>query len=380
MKILISGYVLAEGRFSMVRTARSLYQGLRNVLEHGDEAALDGPFNKSTAPVPNYRSLSVKFRKRVWLPLRLYLKSYDVLHIVDSDYLVGLGPSRIRRTVVTCHDMMPLVLHGRLDEAFPKRTGRWFYRRVLHNMPRCGCVVADSAFTRDCILRFTDCDEARVRVIHMGVDEVFRPEPIETAGVRGFTERYGLEGKRVVLSVGTTTPYKNFNMVVEVIHRLVQGGERNLVLLKVGGVFSRGLEEYIGSLGLAGRIVHVRGLTEEELVWAYNCADLLLFPSLYEGFGLPVIEAMACGTPVVCSNGGALPETAGEAAAMRSPEDAEGLTEACRRVLNSVEYAADLRERGLKHAKPFTWARTASAYYDVYREVYNARCGTTASG
>ncbi|NIA15385.1 MAG: glycosyltransferase [Nitrospiraceae bacterium] len=330
---------------------------------------------EQTALNLDHSGLLVKIRKRLLFPLRLALKDYDVLHIVDNDYLAGVAPWRLRRTVVTCHDMMPLLLYGQLEDAFARSMGRYFYRNGLEKMPRCGQVVTDSQFSKSCILKHTGCAPEDVQVIHLGVDESFREIDMTAPDCQAFVERHGLGGRRLLLHVGTAEPYKNIETVLGVLHRLAGSSANPIGLLKVGGTFSAEQKALIGELGLGNLIVHLKGLSEQELVWAYNAADVLLWPSRFEGFGLAVPEAMACGTPVVCSNGGSLAEIAGDAAAVHDPDDLDGLTASCLRVLEDEGYRQDLRTRGFVRASHFSWDRAASGYCEVYARVHREAGG-----
>jgi glycosyltransferase involved in cell wall biosynthesis len=147
----------------------------------------------------------------------------------------------------------------------------------------------------------------------------------------------------------------------------------NVKLIKVGSPEYLGhleqLKQLTYELSLEGSVLFLDHPPEEDLVALYNLAALFVFPSLYEGFGLPPLEAMACGTPVVCSHAASLPEVVGDAALMVDPYDVDGLAAAMERVLRDADLRQDLRERGLARASQFTWERTARQTVAVYREV-----------
>jgi len=369
MKVLISGYLLAEGRFSMVRTGRTLYRYLRPMLDPNDTVALDEASN-GNAPVPHYtRKLSVKLRKRLVFPLHLRMGTYDVLHVVDSDYAAAIPPSKRRRTVVTCHDMIPFLTANRLEVVFPGRAGLYLYKKGLKVMAQCARISVPSKFTCESVLKYTECREEQVQVIYEAAEECFRPLGPHAPQVTAFLERHNLEGKRVILHVGTADVYKNIETVLAVFKKLLDKGNSNLMLLKVGSPFSAGHESIISRLGLSTNVTYVSRVSEDELISAYNIARLLLYPSEYEGFGYPILEAMSCGTPVVCSNGGSLAEVAGGAAAVHSPEDVDGLVESCQRVFEDESYRERLRELGMMRAAEFSWTRTAQKYYEIYKSV-----------
>lgn len=365
MKVLLAGFVPAEGRMSMVRTARTLHAALQPLLGPGDSAGLlDDP--AAVGPTLKYRDWRVKVQKRLLYPWRLHMARCDALHIVDSDYAAAIPKGRLEQSIVTCHDLMPLLLGKPLEEIF-SRPGLRLFHRSLHNMARAARVVCVSAFTRRCVLDHTDCDPARVSVIPQAVEPHFRPLAEES--VAAFRHRHGLGPGPFVLHVGSAEPYKNIETLLAVVGHLRRAVDPAVRLLKVGGHFSPEHHRTIERAGLRNTIDHLTGLDEEDLVAAYSASALLLWPSHFEGFGWPVLEAMACGLPVVCSNGGSLPEVAGDAAAVCAPEDLDGLVQACADILESPDTVAALRARGIKQAAAFSWKRTAEAYLQVYREV-----------
>jgi glycosyltransferase involved in cell wall biosynthesis len=192
-------------------------------------------------------------------------------------------------------------------------------------------------------------------------------------------ERLGT-GERFILFVGRHEPKKNLVRLVESFHRL-KTAERlphRLVLAGGEGWGCAGLERRIRELGLEGDVVRPGFVPAEDLVRLYNMAELFVFPSLYEGFGLPPLEAMACGTPVVCGNRGALPEVAGGAALCVDPEDTAAIADAMSRALRDGPARERLVAAGLARAAEFTWRRTAAATEAFLREIYARGKGAEA--
>lgn len=368
MRAVICGYVPEEGRVSMMRTANSIARNAAAVAEAGDTVVLHDERASEHARAAEPGRL-VRVRKRVLAPLRMAACHADVIHIIDNDYAFGIAPWQYGRTLVTCHDFMPFWLDPSLQSIFSSPAGRYFCRAAVQNLARCAHVACVSAFTRDALLRQTDCPESRTSIIPQAVEDYFQPVDGDDAALVAFKEQHGLSGKRVILHVGACLAYKNIGMLLEVFSRLAEDGGDEPVLLKVGGHFSAADQAFITSRQLGTRIRHLHNLNEPDLVLAYNAADLLLWPSRFEGFGLPVLEAMACGTPVVCTNGGALPEVAADVARVHDPEDRDGMVESCRAILHRPELATSMASAGLDHAATFTWARTAAAYYALYKEI-----------
>jgi glycosyltransferase involved in cell wall biosynthesis len=269
-------------------------------------------------------------------PLRRHLAAAEVVHYPLT---IAIPPVRVP-TVVTLYD----VQHLDLPQMFP-RAERAFRALAYHRSARSAQrVVVSSVFVRDRAVEKLGLDPARLRVIPFGIDhERLTPgdEPREP----------------FLLYPARAWPHKNHERLLQAF-ALLHRERPELRLVLTGG----------GDLRAAGRDgVEVRGhVTVDELVSLYRRASALVFPSLYEGFGQPPLEAMACGCPVACSNAASLPEVCGDAARYFDPEDIEQIAGAVRDVLADPE---TWRRRGLERAAGFTWERTARAHEDVYREL-----------
>jgi glycosyltransferase involved in cell wall biosynthesis len=207
------------------------------------------------------------------------------------------------------------------------------------------------------------------------VNPRFRPAgPEALAAVR---QKYDLP-ERFILYVGTIEPRKNLTALLEAYAALMERlsvcdlrpalSDVRLVIVGKKGWLYEGFFRRLHELGLEDRVLFTGYVPDEDLPAIYSAADLFVFPSLYEGFGLPVLEAMACGTPVIASNASSLPEVAGEAGIMIAPHDVRGLAEAMERLLMDKQLRAELRARGLERAKQFTWERAAAMTLEVYQD------------
>ena len=288
-------------------------------------------------------------------------------HIAEQGYahLAYLLPPA--RTVVTVHDLMPLLRwRGEIPplEA-PRRP--WLSELSVRALPRVARLIANSEQTKRDLVRALGCDPARIAVVYLGIDERYRPSEPETR--RDARAELGLppEPAPLVLVTGEAF-YKNLASSLRVARRLQELCSVPPWLVHLGEA-SAEWQEGVRQNGLAARVIELAGLADAAMPSLYGAVDCLLFPSWYEGFGLPPLEAMACGTPVVCSNRGALPEAVGNAAALAAPDDVEGLA---RLVQAALEDRALRRERtalGLRQAARFTWAAAARGTLKVYREV-----------
>ncbi len=286
------------------------------------------------------------------------LPGIDLFHATDHllPYL-GRAPG-----IFTLYDVTYLLTdtHATLNRAFLTLMMPRFLQHA-HG------VIAISESTRRDMLRHYRVDERKVRVIYGGVAPRFQPAtPDVMAQVR---QKYNLP-EHFILAVGTIEPRKNLVRLLEAYRSLLdRGSDVGLVIAGRTGWRSEGFFERLAALRLAERVTLLGPFPDAELPALYSAADVLAFPSLYEGFGLPVLEAMACGTPVVASNTSAIPEVAGEASILVPPQDVAALAAALERVLADATLRADLRVRGLAQAARFTWQRSAEATLALYRSI-----------
>jgi glycosyltransferase involved in cell wall biosynthesis len=262
------------------------------------------------------------------------------------------------RCVCNMHDLIPLV-HPEFTPRALKTRLYPVYRGLMHEIARrADAVVTGSESAKRDIVQWLKVPGDRIVVAPDGVEARYRPGG-EKPSARG--------GPKTVLYVGRSDPYKNLPGLVEAFARLAGEGVAARLRI-VGSPDARYPEaaETARRLGVADRVEWSGYLDEAGLVKAYQEADVLALLSKYEGFGLPVLEAMACGTPVVCSNAASLPEVAGGAAWMVPPEDAAGAAAALKTVLTDAGTAARLREAGLARAAAFTWRAAAEAVLRVY--------------
>jgi alpha-1,3-rhamnosyl/mannosyltransferase len=239
-------------------------------------------------------------------------------------------------------------------------------------MARARAVIAVSESTRRDLAELSGIDPAGVRVIPPGLNHAFRPEPGRREETR---RRLGLPPGPIVLHVGQTGFYKNVEGCLRTVARLRAGGI-DATFVRAGQPLRPSQRALAERLGVAPSLRELGPVSPEELAAIYAAADVLLFPSLYEGFGWPPVEAMASGLPVVCSRAGALGEVVGDAALTAEPEDAAQLAEHLAAVLNGGAVADGLRAAGLARAAGFDWARTSEQVAGVYGVVIGDECAS----
>lgn len=278
---------------------------------------------------------------------------------------IGVMPLLMARTarVVTVHDAIPYIhpeTSTRLDWAI--------YRLWLpFALPTAAAIITVSEQSREDLLTHLPVDPERVITVPEAADRRFRPVP--AAEAEPILRQYSVE-RPYILYVGALESRKNLPRLLAAYARLREWSDKwRLVIVGARKWKSSPIFEAVQTLGLEPHITFTGFVEDEHLPALYAGADLFAFPSLYEGFGLPVLEAMACGTPVVTSNSSSLPEVAGDAAILVDPYDVEQIANAMWMVLSQPELAAALREKGLARAAQFTWERTARETIAVYERV-----------
>ncbi len=263
-------------------------------------------------------------------------------------------------TVVTVYDLS--FIH--YPAAFP--AGRRSYLRLMARLScrRASRVIAISESTRRDIVKQWGVPADRITVAYPGVGDAFRPLPAEQ--VAAFRQRRNLP-ERFILHVGTLQPRKNLVRLIQAYRRLGSGAK--LVLAGGKGWLYQEILDEIERLQLKKDVLLPGYLPDDELPLWYNAAAVLAYPSLYEGFGFPVVEAMACGTPVVTSTVSSMPEAAGDAASLVAPHDSNALADALHQALEDKGAREQMCGLGFQQAAKFTWDRTAAATVSAYHKV-----------
>jgi len=349
------------GRFTrgLVRGLASLATDLDILLVAGAERApTDGPgqpFRMRRFPLGSRAMEFLWHRLHLPLPADWWTGPVDLYHA--TDFL--LPPLRCRGAV-TVHDLSFL----RHPEFHHPALVRYLRDRIRGSVHRADLVLADSNFSREEVLALLDALPEQVKVVYGGVEEHFRPVLAEER--RDTLDRHGLKEPYLLL-VGTLEPRKNLGAVLEGFGRLRRRSHRHTLAIAGGeGWLGEGqrLRRLAEPMGDAVRFLGF--VPDKDLPALLSGADLFVYPSLYEGFGLPVLEAMACGCPVACSRAGSLPEVAGDAAFYFETADANEIATVLQRALEAPDLLAERRRRGLVQAAAFTWEAAARQLLDAY--------------
>jgi len=310
-----------------------------------------------SSKLPTERRLfRIGWEQLVW-PWQARRRQLDLLH--SMAFVAPLLSNR--PTIVTVYDLS--FLH--FPENFPAAQ-----RIYLTNMTRISCrravrVITISESSRQDVHHFFSVPLEQIDVIRPGVDAIYKPATAEA--VADFREAEGING-RFILHVGTLQPRKNIPVLLEAFAKL---DDSKLKLVLVGGkgwLFDSIFDKVI-ALGLQEKVRFTGYVPDELLPLWYSAADLFVFPSLYEGFGMPVVEAMACGTPVVASNSSSIPEAVGDAGLLFDPQNSSKCAERMQNVLNNSTLSGKMCRLGLKYAKQFSWERAGKETAVVYERV-----------
>jgi glycosyltransferase involved in cell wall biosynthesis len=293
------------------------------------------------------------------LPIEVAFRRPALLHSVDH-----VAPSwRAWRSVVTVHDLAFMLYPETHTPA-----SRAYYAATGESVRHAERVIAVSQRTASDAVRLLGVDPARMRVVHEAAAPAFSPR--SESDFEALRTRLGLnvQPRKFALFVGTLEPRKNLPLLLEAFAVVRRDLDVDLIVVGGRGWLDAPIHAAREKFGLANAAHFVGALGEEDLAVLYSHAGLLALPSLYEGFGLPVLEAMACGAPVVCSNAGPLPEVAADAALLLPPEDESLWARTMLRVFTNGSQADELRRRGFARAAAFSWHTAAMETRDVYRE------------
>jgi len=284
----------------------------------------------------------------------------NIKHITRQDLAFLLELVDLKKTIVTCHDIIPIAYYN---------TRNPIWKLNAKGLRKAEKIITVSEFSKKDISKYIKYPEDQIEIIPPAVDHnLYYPNRNRAA-----LKKYRIEEtEKVILYVGAEEPRKNIQLLINSFSKL-KNKIPQVKLLKVGtpnylGVREKLLEQ-IESFNLQKDIIFTGYVSERELAEIYNAVDLFVFPSLYEGFGIPPLEAMACGTPVITSNTSSLPEVVGDAAIVVDPYDADKLVEEMYQLLTDDGLKKEMIRKGLKRSKMFSWDESARKTLRVYKEL-----------
>lgn len=302
--------------------------------------------------------------EHVEIPRLAKAQGADLVH-----YPANFGPARSwRPVVVTVHDLSFM----RHPEWFRWSRAAYYRAAIRHTVRNAAHLIADSESTRRDLIEILGLNPSMIDVVPLGVSPVF--QPVDSEAKAAIQRKYTLP-EHFFLYVGTLEPRKNLPRLIKAWSSIAGSVEEDLVLAGRPGWKTKAIEEAIASCPDRKRIHQIGHIPEADLAPLIGAARAFLWPSLFEGFGLPPLEAMACGTPVIASNSSSMPEALGDAALLVDPLDTEALADAMKRLATGAALQAALRQKGLCQAKPFTWRRSAEMTIEVYNRLLRGAGG-----
>ncbi len=309
-------------------------------------------------------------RNQMRLPGLLKKLGADIFH--STNFMIPLRRCR-PKVIVTIHDLIPLI-HPELTPRSKKTRLFGLYRCIMRRIAKIAdVIIADSKNTERDIEENLPMAQGKTRVVPCGIAERYFAGGGE-GGEDFLRKRYGIEGD-IVITAGRADPYKNTIGLVRAFEMLVAENEVEANLVIVGEEDERYPEarQYVKDNNLSEHVTFTGYLDERELVRAYASADIMVHPSLYEGFGLPPLEAMAAGTPVISSNAASLPEVLGDAAMFINPTDTKGMAKAMADLLADEDMRSKMSEKGREWAMRYKWETAAEETVRVYEEAVKGR-------
>lgn len=298
--------------------------------------------------------LYLDFRMGRYIP-----EDYDLYHIANQNLSILNYYPNIGKNIITAHD---LIYFTYPNSQMQKILSKFLYK----GLSKTDYVISVSYFTKKNLIKY-GIPEDLIKVIHEGVDDNFKL--LKEDELKETYLKYNLDiNCYYILHVGSNEPRKNIEIILKAFKRLITHYDiKNIKLIKINHLD----EKIIKNMGLEKHVIVLDYVDEEELPKFYNIADVFVFPSLYEGFGLPVLEAMACGTPVIASNRSSIPEILGDAGIVVDPYNFKDFSDFIYKVLKDDDLRLNMVNKGIKRAKKyFTWENCAKETLNVYKDVF----------
>jgi glycosyltransferase involved in cell wall biosynthesis len=353
-----------------------LYNLIWNMIKNGksDEISLIH-FKRSDDSIYNQVNdiiipeMPLKLTSPIGIPRAVKNADIDILH-VPVHWYNQVSPFFLNRNVkkvLTLHDLTPILF----PEMHTRDTNLTWESSLRLIKNRTDIIISDSLSTKKDCIELLNIPEKRIKIIPLAADEQYKPLKNKDNVIQEINKEYNIDSP-YILFVGTLEKRKNIPTLLKAFYKLKKS-DINHKLVIVGGKgwkYTR-IFDLIEQLNLQDDVIFTDYVSDEYLVKLYNAADLFVYPSLYEGFGLPPLEAMACGCPVITSNTSSLPEVVGEAGIMIDPNDINSLTESMYTVLTDKGLKEELSKKSLERAKMFSWKKTAAETWKIYEQVLN---------
>lgn len=307
-----------------------------------------------------------RFFQQNYFPSNLLKENIDLYHVPQNG--IGLSEATNCKKVITIHDLIPYIM--------PETVGRGYLLKFLKEVPNiidlCDGIITVSQWSKKDILKFLPIDENKVYVTPLAADAKYKP--IDKDYCKYVLQKNLDIKKPYILYIGGFSPRKNVRALIMAYSKVYKDLDKDYNLVIVGSLKDEGniLKELAENLNLSSRIQFTGFVSEEYLPILYNGCEVFTYPSLYEGFGLPPLEAMSCGAPVISSNISSIPEVVEDAGILIDPYDTSNIIDALGKVLSSESLRQELSIKGLEKSAQFSWAKTAEKTLEAYKKIYEA--------
>lgn len=362
MRIVIAAWHLRDFNVGIGRYCRNLIEAIARVDRNNEYEILMAQGDPPSISQPNFKLTRIRFpllRRQFWEQLsHLLVEPYDVLHFPYDSFLIR----KRGKFVATIHDMLPALFGQNHFSLSPsKAVSSYLFKHRSKTMDQ---IITDSECSKRDIIRLLKVPPEKITVVYLGVEDKF----FMTCENKGMIRPLGID-REYLLYVGGNSKLKNPEVVIEAYSKLPPVLQKRYGLVLVGDLKQRkDLQEMVAKKECREGIVFTGIVSDEMLLQLYKNASVFIFPYLYSGFCLPVLEAMASGTPTIASNRSSFPEVTGDAACLFDPEDSATLAAEIERLLSDEDLRKNCIRKGLERAGQFTWDKTARETVQVYQK------------
>lgn len=352
--------------YQIINSLNSLDQLSNYLLFMPDNCSTDIQFNRNFTVRNITENDSSSFWDEVNIPNILHDNEVEIYHVPQNG--IGLPLDKPCKMIITLHDIIPY----RMPETVGPNYLKIFLKQIPQIIPLCDGIITVSKFSKEDIMREFNFPGDKIFVTHLAPESIYKPRD-KRKSKQLIKDLYGIDGD-FILYIGGFSPRKNIMGLIESFSKIFKSYKRNIKLVIAGkkGISYELYRQRTEQLSISENVIFPGFIAMEHLPYLYSASELFVYPSFYEGFGLPPVEAMACGVPVIASNTTSIPEIIGDNAVSVNPSDIDALSEAMLNVLQDEALKEELITKGLVRASELTWKDTAMKTLNAYNVISNS--------